>query len=291
MNSFLGKLTSKYAFLVLLLAIGLTWSALKALPDQNLHIKIYDVGQGDSILVTSPTGKKVLIDGGPNQKVLEYLGRDLPFYDRKLDLVILTHPHEDHLSGLLEVVKRYEVGQVWMEKVVHTSDIYLKWLKLLKEKKVKIAAPRVGDEVKFGDGLTLMVIWPIQEALKDSKDLNQTSIVVLLSYGHFRSLLTGDAGEESQPYGLVEEWSKGGGIEILKVPHHGSKTALNDDFLKKINPKTSVISVGANNRYNHPSSDLIQKLESNGSRVYRTDKSGTVEVVSTQRGWYTKTEK
>lgn len=288
----MGKLTSKYAFLALLLAIGLTWSALKALPDQNLHIKIYDVGQGDAILIISPSGKKVLIDGGPNQKVLEYLGRDLPFYDRRIDLVVLTHPHEDHLSGLLEVVKRYEVGQVWMEKVVHTSDIYLKWLNLLKEKGLKVAAPKVGDEIRFGDGLTLMVIWPPQEALKDIKDLNQTSIVVLLNNGHFSSLLTGDAGEEGQPYGLTQDdLLRRGEVEVLKVPHHGSKTAIRDDFLKKINPKTSIISVGANNKYDHPSPTLIQKLESVGSRVYRTDKNGTIEVVSTPKGWYTKTER
>ncbi|OGY28236.1 MAG: hypothetical protein A3F33_02285 [Candidatus Woykebacteria bacterium RIFCSPHIGHO2_12_FULL_43_10] len=290
LTNLLTKLSHKYVLVVLLLALALSWSALGSLPDSKLHLKVYDVGQGDSILITSPSGKRILVDGGTNNKIVSLLGKELPFFERKIDMVVLTHPHEDHLFGLIEVLKRYEVGQVWMEKVLHTTDIYLSWLNLMREKTTVVGAPKPGDEISFDDGLKIKVLWPPEKVLED-EDLNKTSIVLLLEYKNFKALLPGDAGEESQPYTFPSVWGPTDKLSVLKVPHHGSKTGLSQDFLGLIKPEISIISVGAKNKYGHPAGEIIEKLESSGSKVFRTDKSGSVEVVTDGESWYTKTDK
>ena len=286
------KKLNKYLLIFLLLSLAVVLNALGTLPDNKLHVKVYDVGQGDSVLITTPAGKHILVDGGPGNKLVSLLGASLPFYSRALDVVVLTHPHEDHLSGLVEVLKHYEVAQVWMEKVVHTTDLYLSWLDLLKTKKIKVGAPKIGDQIEYPDGVRIKILWPKQELIKEESDLNSTSIVMLLEYKNFSALLTGDAGQNDQPYAWsLDSWKSRKKLDLLKVPHHGSSTGLKDEFLEVVKPSVAIVSVGAKNKYGHPSKVTLEKLANSDSKVFRTDTSGSVEVVSDGEGWYTKTEK
>ena len=269
---------------ILVSSAALVWVGVFQLPNNNLTVKVYDVGQGDSIIIKTISNYKILIDGGPDNKVLSYLGSDFAFWDRKIDLVILTHPHSDHLRGLIEVLKRYKVDQVWLTGAKNETAEHQEWIRTLGELKIKIGYPKEGDLIDFGDGVIIKVLHP-KKGITDS-DLNNTSIVLIVSLGNFDALLTGDAGKETQPFGNNLK-----DIEVLKVPHHGAKTALEPHFLKEIHPEISIISVGERNNYGHPASETIKLLENIGSKIYRTDKNGTVEVVSNGRDWYTKSER
>ncbi len=280
---FLRK-TKQLFISILVSSAVLVWIGVFQLPENNLTVKVYNVGQGDSIMIKTISNYKILIDGGPDNKVLSYLGKDLAFWDRKIDLLILTHPHSDHLRGLIEVLKRYKVDQVWLTRAKNETADNQEWIETLGKLKIKIGYPKEGDLIDFGDGVRIKVLHP-KKGIIDS-DLNNTSIVLIVSLADFDALLTGDASKETQPFdnNLKD-------IEVLKVPHHGAKTALEPNFLKEIRPEVSIISVGERNNYGHPASETIKLLEDIGSKVYRTDKNGTVEVVSNGRDWYTKSER
>src|SRR4030042_2374295 len=261
---------------VIVLAAGFliiaVFSIFNNLPDGKVHIKFYDVGQGDSIFIRTPAGHKILVDGGPDNKVLSYLGEDLPFWDRSLDLVISTHPHSDHLTGLLEVLKRYKVKKVLLGKMSHTTDQYLEFLKLIKDRGVPTDSPKKGDKISLDDDVNLKFLSPKGYSGEET-DLNLSSLVFLLSFRDFEVLLTGDASKESQPYG-----QNLGQIDVLKVPHHGSKDALDSNFLKTLKPKLAIISVGKDNRFGHPAQNTLETLENLRVETLRTDLDGTVEI-------------
>ncbi|HEX7455964.1 MAG TPA: MBL fold metallo-hydrolase [Candidatus Nanoarchaeia archaeon] len=260
----------------------LIWSFLFSLPDGNLHLKIYDVGQGDAIFLRTPGGYKVLIDGGPNNTILDYLGEELPFYSKKIDLLILTHPQSDHLTGLVEVVKRYQIDNLWISGTSNKTRLFSEWQELLQKRNIPTTVVKQRDLMVFPDKTQISVMWP-KSALLVS-DINAYSVVVLVSYGNFDALLTGDADKQVQPY-----TSDSGHVEVFKVPHHGSKNSVDLNYLQTISPDVSVISVGSKNSYGHPSPGVVNLLENLGSKVYRTDKNGTTEIVSDGKSWYTKT--
>jgi competence protein ComEC len=271
----LGLLLSVIVFLVLSLPSQKT--------DGRLHLKVYDVGQGDAIFIRTPQGYKILVDGGPNNRVLDHLGRELAWNDRRIDFVILTHPQADHMAGLVEVIKRYEVGQVLISGVEHTTKLYQSWSEALAEKQIKPRIVKQGDEIGFPDGAKIRFLWPREERPIVS-DLNMASLVLRLDFGEFNAELTGDADSQVQPY-----TSTTSEVEVLKVPHHGSRTALNQSYLKQISPEISIISVGEKNSYGHPNQVLLNQLL--GTKIFRTDLNGTVEVVSDGKSWYTSSEK
>ncbi len=270
---------------VLSLSVGLVWYLALFLPARELLMKVYDVGQGDSIFIRTPGGYKILVDGGPDNKVLGYLEHDLGLFDRKIDVVVLTHPQEDHMFGLVEVIKRFQIGRLLVSGVDSPTNIYKLWFKTLQERSLTPTVVTAGTEIGFPDNVKMKIIWPKEEH-PVVKDLNEAMVVFQLSYGNFDALLTGDGDQQTQPYtGSL------GHIEVLKVPHHGSKTALSDSFLKQITPEISVISVGKNNRYGHPGQNALEQLRAINSKIYRTDQNGTVEIVSDGNKWYTVTEK
>ena len=166
----------------------LIWSFYFSTPQYDLHIKIYDVGQGDSIFLRTAGGYTILIDGGPNAKVTQYLGEDIPFYSRKIDLLILTHPQADHLTGLLEVIKRYDIGSLWISDSENNSKLFEKWKSQLTIQKIEPQVVSQGDKMVFPDGTQVLVLWPQPNAT--SSNLNDLSVVTLVSYGSFEALLT-----------------------------------------------------------------------------------------------------
>lgn len=282
MKEWLVQNINKTVFLTILIVNILIWSFYFSLPSGKLLLKVYDVGQGDAIFLETAAGFKILIDGGPNNKVLEYLGKELPFYSKKIDLLILSHPDADHITGLLEVVKQYQIKLVWVNGDEKDTRLFENWEKIVNENKLPLQVVSQGDKLVFPDSTEIKVLWP--EAGYISSKSNNKAIVVSVSFGNFEALLTADADKNVQPYtsGLNT-------IEFLKVPHHGAKEALDENFVKAISPQVSVISVGNKNRYGHPSETTINILTKSGSEVYRTDKDGSIEIVSDGESWYTRT--
>lgn len=250
------------------------WSLL---PDHRTHIHFFDVGQGDSALIETPSGKTILIDGGPDWSALEAIGRTLPFFDRSIDVLILTHANLDHLASFPEVLHRYHVGRIFVSVDMVDSPWFRKIIDATKRSGTDVRVVRAGDSIVLERDLVMDILWPakkIDPALL--KELNNTSLVLRIHDNHHSVLFTGDS--ES----LVEDVLLKARIplesEILKVAHHGSKTSSTDAFLKAVNPKIAVISVGRDNSYGHPNADVIKRLEAVGATVRRTDEGGEVDV-------------
>lgn len=244
-----------------------------------LETDFLDVGQGDSVLIKTPFGQNILVDGGPDKKVLQRLGENLPFWDKKIDLMILTHPHDDHVTGLVEVVKRYEVEKILYTGVVHDGPNFLAWLSLVKDKKIPVVIIDHRQTIKLGDDCELDILSPEESLLgKGVDNLNNTSLVMKISYGRTKILLAGDIEEEAEQrlIGLNMDLS----ADVFKASHHGSNTSNTEEFLRKVNPSIVVIEVGKKNSYEHPSGRVIKRLERAGARIFRTDLDGTVKIIS-----------
>lgn len=239
------------------------------MPSKTVKIWVFDIGQGDAIFIDGPD-KQILIDGGPDALVLERLSAVMPWWDRKIDIVLNTHPHADHLMGLLPVLERYKVDQVIDAGEGYDTPEFEELLNLAGERRVIVSA---GDAIELGGGATLTTLWPLEpynDVLLD--DPNDGSIVELLTYGDTTMLFTGDAG-------IVEEaqWPVGD-VDILKVGHHGSDTSSSQEFIERIQPEIAIISVGVENDYGHPSTFVIDRLIRAGAQVFRTDLDGSIRV-------------
>jgi competence protein ComEC len=273
-----------------LISLILVFLIYRAVNQSQLKVYFFNVGQGDGILIRTPSHQNIVIDGGPDNSFITKLGQHLPFYDRQIDLMVLTHPHDDHLFGLVEILKRYKVKQVLASGVLHTTDAYLEWLKLIKDKNIPFKIALNGQEFVFENScqgkincrpepVMLKVVYPY-ESLSGRKmeNLNQSSVVTQLVFNQTKILFTGDlekAGEE-------EILSHQTNIEsaVIKVAHHGSLTSSSDDFLKAVKPKSVIISVGLNNKFGHPSPLLISYLTGLGLKIYRTDLLGDIRLLS-----------
>lgn len=244
---------------------------------QNLLVTFFDVGQGDAIFIEVPNGNQIMIDGGPGDVILGKLGRIMPFWDRSIDVLILTHPHADHLDGLLEVLKRYNVGIVLTSGAEHSIPEYQEWADLLKVKTIKVVIARSGQRVDMGSGVILNVLSPFEDfSGKSPKNPHDATLVSRLSHGENSILLMGDA-EKSLEYRLLFEYLKS---NILKVGHHGSKTSTSEEFLLAVSPEFAVIQVGRKNRYGHPTQEVLDRLASVGAKILRNDLDGDVIMES-----------
>jgi len=245
--------------------------------EKELKVNFLDVGQGDSILIRAPGGQNILIDGGPDKKVLQGLGENLGWFDRKIDLMILTHPHDDHVSGLNEVIKRYDVEQIVYTGVLHSAPGFLEWLRLVKDDKIPTKIAYKGFKIDLENGASMEVLSPEENMLgKEAKNLNNTSLVIKLRYKDKSFLFVGDAEEEIEKR-LLEENIK---ADVLKIGHHGSDTGSTEEFLKKVGPEIAVISVGKDNRFGHPHNRVLKRLEKLNIKVLRTDSGGNIRIVS-----------
>ncbi|OGH52634.1 MAG: hypothetical protein A2186_02345 [Candidatus Levybacteria bacterium RIFOXYA1_FULL_41_10] len=246
-----------------------------------------DVGQGDSIFFRTSAGIDVLVDGGPDDKVLGCLGENLPFWDREIDMLILTHPHADHFTGLTYVLKRYKVKHFLSTGIEGNTEIYRKLKDLLAEHHVSAKNLEAGDRIRLGDESVIDVLWPSPawidgryQSMSEDR-LNESSLVLLLKYGSFEAMLTGDAEDL-----ILKELSLSD-VEILKVPHHGSKGALTEEILQPLRPELSVIMVGRNS-YGHPSGEIIDILSTAGVKTLRTDLDGDVKIETDGKNWVVK---
>jgi len=232
---------------------------------------VFDVGQGDAIFVRTPGHYDILIDGGPDNEVVYKLGEYLPFYDREIDLMVLTHPHADHVVGLIEVLNRYKVKKIFTTGVLYYSPDYLVWLDKIKEKNIPVEIIDSQRTLVLPDQTRLEILFPDHSLEgKEIDNVNNASIVAKLTYKETEILLTGDYEDEES---LVE---KGLDLsaDILKSGHHGSDTGNDLEFLKAVDPETVVISCGEGNKFGHPHQATLDNLEGLGINVFRTDLQG-----------------
>lgn len=235
--------------------------------DNNLRVYCLDVGQGDSILITN-NNKTMLIDASTNEmgsRVVKYLN-DLGI--KKIDYLVGTHPHEDHIGGLDNVIKNFDIGTIYMPNVVATTKTYEEVIDAISAKKLKVTSPKTGDKFTVGNAEC-----EVMSIRNEKDDYNNCSIVIKMDFNNVSYLFTGDA-EES-----VESSRKWPHIDVLKVGHHGSNTSSSKNFLEQIKPEVALISVGQGNTYGHPTQSTLKRLSNIGAKIYRTDENGTILLI------------
>jgi competence protein ComEC len=282
--------------LIALGLVGLVFFGLYQLfvfSDNKLHVVFCDVGQGDAIFIRTPQQVDMLIDGGPNDSVLNCLSHHMPFWDHHIDLVFATHPDADHISGLVDVVNRYDISE-FGTSIDGTTSISKELDRVLRNKRLKVQYIHEGDRFRIGsqsensensDGaensdqeVVLETLWPQQEYVRTrpTDDTNSYSLVQKVTYGKNTVLLTGDI-----TFDIFNQlMADAGHINILKAPHHGSYTGINEDTFLYNKPQIVIISDGKNNRYGHPHASVLKVLDEHQIPYLRTDQVGEIEFVS-----------
>ena len=267
----------KYYFLgTLFLGAIFVWYAVLAETRIGLKVAFLDVGQGDAIFIEAPNGNQFLIDGGPNKSVLRELSKQMPFYDRTIDGIILTHPHLDHYAGLNEVMKKYKVNLEMDPGTKVKGAGFGEFENLAKIKNIRSLYAKRGIKINLGKDLRLDILLPVI----NDKNLSEHDgmLVSRLVYKNNSFLLTGDMEDNLENFLL----SFGDNVksDVLKVGHHGSRTSTSERFLGLVNPELAVISAGKNNKYGHPHQEVTDRLASFEIPTLRTDEKGTIILKS-----------
>ncbi len=273
-------------FVSLLIPVGIIWwQILVNGPPAQFTAHFLDVGQGDAAAIRSPTGATILVDGGPDRHVTKNLLASRGI--RRIDLLVLSHPHADHINGLVELVEGGNVGLVLMGKSSDSSPEYSEFRAAVSDRAIPKITAKEGMKLQVGPDLLACVLSDSHMS-KDS-DLNNESLVLKIEYGDLSLLFAGDVEEEGELdlLGLRQDLRS----SILKVPHHGSDRSADRTFLKSVKPKAAIISAGKDNRFGHPSRAAIRNLKSLGTEIYRTDQDGNVTITSDGKSFAVKTSK
>lgn len=264
---------------VVLLSVGAigVWAPQFSHSRSELTVSFLNVGQGDATFIESPTGVQILIDGGPDRSVLRELAAIMPWHDRTIDVVIATHPDADHISGLVDVLQRYEVSHILEPGVKHDTPQAESMLKSVAAENAEYTLARRGHAIDLGGGAFLEILFPDRDA--NDFETNTASIVARLVYGETSFLFTGDSPASIEKY-LVALDGKALESDVLKVGHHGSNTSSALLFVGFVAPSRAVISRGCDNRYGHPHQEVLATLERFEIEVKDTCKDGTVTFIS-----------
>ena len=261
----------------ILIAIPVFWLYFEASSD--LEVDFLDIGQGDAILIKTPYGQNILIDGGSDNTVIQRLSENLAWWDKKIDLMILTHPHSDHVGGLAGVISRYNVEKILYTGVIHNSPDYIAWLEIIRDCGIPLIIIDRPQIVKLGEDCRLDILYPMESILgKEVSNLNNSSIIIKLIYKETKFLLAGDIELETEQELLNSKVDLS--AQVFKVNHHGSDTSNSQEFLQAVNPEIAVIQAGKDNDFGHPSRRVIKRLERMGVKIFRNDLDGTVKVIS-----------
>ena len=273
------------------LANILAWSFVSSTqPTEILEVTFLDVGQGDAIFIQAPNGNQILIDTGPTDVVIRKLSEILPYYDRYIDFVITTHPDLDHIGGAPTLFDRYKIGTYIFYENEPVSDVIERLNESIANNGVATGHVRAGDRIVLDArrNIYLDVLWPSDKY--ESEDKNDLSIVTKLVYKNADVLLTGDASAKIERLLISEYADDAAGTylqsDILKLGHHGSKTSSSEAFLKMVAPAFSIVSAGLNNRYNHPSPEVIERLERFGFTIMKTTDLGSVVFRTNGETWW-----
>jgi competence protein ComEC len=241
----------------------------------DLKISFIDVGQGDSILIQSPSGKTMLIDAGTNESTSTVVNYIKDQGIKNIDVIVETHPHEDHIGGMDAVINTFDIGQIFMPKVSAATKTFQDVLTAIQNKRLKVTTAVSGIPIDLDPAVKIEMLAPNSSSYED---VNNYSAVIKLTYNDTSFLFTGDAQEESEKEMLAKGYDLN--ADVLKVGHHGSDTSTSPEFLKVASPKYAVISVGKDNDYGHPRQETLDKLSLAGIQIFRTDESGTIVATS-----------
>ncbi len=241
-------------------------------PDGKMHVYYLDVGQADSIFIVLPDGENMLIDAGNKENGEQICNTIRKMGFDKIDTLIATHPHADHIGGMETVVRALDIGRIYMTNAISNTATYEKLLLAIKEKEYKISTARAGVEIIKNEDVTAEFVAPVADSYEDT---NNYSAMVKLTHGENVFMFTGDGEKKAED--LIRTNIK---CDVLKVGHHGSDSSTSKNFLKKTEPKYAVISCGEGNDYGHPHSKVLDRLAERNIKVFRTDINGTIEAVS-----------
>lgn len=280
----------------ILLTLSLLAFVIYLYPDNNLHIISCNVGQGDASLIIYKN-VQILVDAGqPNSGVEECLGNHIPFWDRRIELVVITHPQLDHFGGFIDIFKSYTIDTIVLSSLDSSTKEYQVLKKSITASQVRIINPE--NNTRLGYGLMYLdVVWPTEKYMREHSrmkdrpsseslvgirettgDLNNFSIVLIVRLASFEALFTGDVGPEVIPELLATR--KFNDVEYIKIPHHGSRNGLTNELLEKTHPKIATISSGKGNSFGHPHKEVLEMLNQAGVQVFRTDTVGEIEIVT-----------
>lgn len=272
--------TKKYYLPIVVILLFIISTFLVYIDWQNSHKKftfaMLDVGQRDALFIESPTGTQVLIDGGPPNKILGRLSQVMSPFDRSIDAIIITNPDQDHIGGLLDVLKFYKAGKVFEPGTFNDSKTYQNLETEIKNKNIPDILAKKGMKLDLGGGAVIDILFPDRDVT--SWPTNDGSVVAKLTYGNISFMLTGDATMKTEKLILENNLPANLKSDILKVGHHGSRYSTSKEFLQAVSPKLALISDGKNNKYGHPHQEVLNLLLQIGAEIFRTDELGTIII-------------
>ena len=259
--------------------------------DNKLRIYFVDVGQGDCTVIKTPKGKSIMIDGGGNDTD-DYIGKNIvvPYLlnrgIKQIDLIVISHFDSDHVGGILTVIEAIKVREIIISKQFAMPQNYERFKDIVSRKKVKVHVVNKGDDIQIEKNINISILWPNNKKVIAENTLNNNSIVCKLNYRSFSMIFTGDI-EEIAENEILNEYKNNSEVlnsTVLKVGHHGSKTSSIQGFINAVNPQISMIGVGKNNNFGHPSDIVIERLKACKSKIYRTDQMGEISLVVDTNG-------
>ena len=282
----------KVSFVIFLFSVGLLSVVflISSLQPTKLKVSFLDIGQGDAILIQTPSGHTMLIDGGPTNKILEKLSQHMNYFDTDIDVIVATHPDADHVTGLILVLEKYNVHTILISKAESKTGVFADLTKHIEEEKADVHVAETNDELDFHDGVIAKVLYPSKNYIAKKNDTNDASVSMEIIYGDETFLLTGDlpSKEEGKLISALSSLrqsreSADSNITVYKAGHHGSKTSSGETLLKYIKPEYSVISAGVNNKYGHPNQETITRLEKYSKEILSTITHGTISFITDGR--------
>lgn len=281
----------------LLVYIWLNIPVKTELPLRNspteLVFKTLDIGQGDALYLRLPSQDDIVIDAGPDDRILSQLGQAMPLGDREIELLIISHNHLDHIGGLPALLSRYKVDRVWLSGATNDTEIYQKVIATFKDLQVPITYVKAGDTTVTGDVTTTVLHPPEGVVNTNPEEQHDATVAMKIAYKSICLILTGDLNEKHEVtiLAVAKQLQLSLNCPILKVSHHGSKSSSTVAFLEAVQPKVATISVGEKNRYHHPTDETLERLKTIGANIYRTDQSGTITITTDGANYWTKTVK
>ncbi len=274
----------KILFSIILLLFLISYYFLE---DSDNLLKIYfiDVGQGDGILIKTPNDKVLIIDGGAYDDFSKKVSSRLPYRKRNIDLLVITHAHQDHYLGLINIIENYRVDNIIYSGYDADFSDYVYLMSLIRSKNINLITAQYGKIINLDKDIDLKILYPISQTTIE-KDINNTSVVLKLSYKDFDAIFTGDLTCVGETEILKKENKLKS--ELLKVGHHGSKGSSCNPFLDKVKPELAIIQVGIDNKFNHPSYDAISRINKFTNKLLRTDKLSTILILSNGKQYWSK---
>lgn len=279
------SLAAVFLFLCIVSLFGIT---LYVSP-RNLVVSFLDIGQGDAILIQTPSGKNMIIDGGPSDIVLSKLGEKLSYFDNTIDVMVETHPDADHVTGLIPILENFVVKKIIVSPVLGKTGIFGDLAKHIDDEEAEVHTGAQGDTIDFHDGVTATILYPSKNYKEKKNDTNDASVSLVVQYGEETFLLTGDLPSVEEHNLLSAGVSKH--ITVYKAGHHGSKYSSSEQLLSFIEPEYSVISAGKDNKYGHPNSEALGRLERFSKEILSTIIRGTISFSTDGRLLEVETEK